>query len=643
MAQVSGHSSRFFVANVLYACSKRPYFLLSVARGAANDMRIAQIEISGFRGIKTGCVALPQHGALLGPNNVGKTALTDALTLVFGRERISYQLSDWDFFGGAPKPDTLFTIICTVTDFGSDNPDDHGDWFGGESSAHPVWWHESSRKASFELERPEGAKLAAQIALSARYDEESCEIEVLRYFYHGHGNPFTDGCNTVSQNRLQDLGVFFLPGYRQWDKLLGFGSSSFMKVLRQADAIPGSDVEKLKEELRVPKTAIEQAANFKPLLVSAEEELRRFMMLQDGGSLVYRVTSLDTLGVLQSLLPHLKDSAGQLLPLSRQGAGLISLQSFLIVLAFAEKRRAAGKNFILIAEEPELHLHPSLHKRLANRIRAVSTQSIITTHSPLIGASYSPTQALFLSNKDGTLTAQHLRDEPVKSIKSQAIKKLYVQKREALYEAILGPGTLVPEGEFDYHWLRLLQQLAEGSEDPAGTALTVSPVSMVPTQDSLAETFAEVARLRPDAVPIVDGDSDGDTYLNALAKSKVPPKCAIQWGAGAAVECVASWILEPALPAPGTRLAELLPDSTARNLKALQHKLCESVNKKSRDLHESLVWEALETPACGLRATELFNDIAAIVRSDQPKTPGWTKASHSSGLTVWTAGHIRKI
>jgi putative ATP-dependent endonuclease of OLD family len=605
-------------------------------------MRIAQIEIAGFRGIKTGCVVLPQHGALLGPNNVGKTALTDALTLVFGRERISYQLTDWDFFGGAPKPDSLFTIVCTVTDFGDDDPDEHSDWFGGESSAQPVWWHDGSRKVSFELDRPEDAKLAAQIALSARYEEDNCEIEILRYFYHGPGNPFTDGCDVVSQNRLQELGVFFLPGYRQWDKLLGFGSSSFMKVLRQADAIPGSDVEKLKEELRAPKTAIEEASNFRPLLASAEEEMRRFMMLQDRGSLVYRVTSLDTVGVLQSLLPHIKDSAGRLLPLSRQGAGMISLQSFLIVLAFAEKRRAAGKNFILVAEEPELHLHPSLHKRLANRIRAVSTQSIITTHSPLIGASYTPTQAVFLSNKEGTLTAQRLRDEPVKSIKSHAIRKLYVQKREAFYEAILGPGTLVPEGEFDYHWLRLLQQLAEGSEDGAGAALTVSPVSIVPTQDSVAEIFLEVARLRPDAVPIVDGDPGGDAYLATLAKSKTPPKRTIQWGAGAAIECVAAWILEPALATPGPQLKELLPEPAVRNLKGLQHILCDSVNKKTRELHEGLVWEALDTPACGVRATELFNDIAAIMRFEQAKTPGWKNVSHPSGLDVWTAGHIQK-
>jgi putative ATP-dependent endonuclease of the OLD family len=605
-------------------------------------MRIAQIEISGFRGINSGCVVLPQHAALLGANNVGKTAVTDALALVFGRERMAYQLSDWDFFGGAPKPDTLFTIICTVTDFPSDEPEDHTDWFGGESAAHPIWWHEDHGKATCELDRPEGGKLAAQVALSARYEDETCDFETLRYFYHGPGNPFTDGCNKVSSKLLQELGVFILPAQRQWDKLLSFGSSSFLKVLRQAAAIPGEAIERLKAELRNPATTIEEAPTLRPLLASAEAELRRFLMLSAGGSLSYRATSLDTYGVLQSLLPHIKDSSGALLPLSRQGAGMVSLQAFLIVLAFAEKRKAAGKNFILVAEEPELHLHPSLHKRLANRIRAVSAQSVITTHSPLVAASYPPTQAVFLSNDNGSLSAQPMRRESTKDIKAHPIRKLYTQKREAFYEAILGPGTLVPEGEFDYHWLRLLQQLAECSEDETGAPLTVAPVSIVPTQDSLAETYPEVARLRPDAVPVVDGDDGGDGYLVSLAKCKTPPTLCIQLGPGAAVECLAAWVLQPALASPGPHLSKLLGDPSGRHLRALQVALHESSAKKARELHECLAWEALETPACGTRAAELFNDFAAIIHGENPKNAGWQQSAHASGIPVWVAEHITK-
>jgi len=37
----------------------------------------------------------------------------------------------------------------------------------------------------------------------------------------------------------------------------------------------------------------------------AEEELKGFLMLDGGGRLVYRPTSLDTFAVLQSLVPHI--------------------------------------------------------------------------------------------------------------------------------------------------------------------------------------------------------------------------------------------------------------------------------------------------------------------------------------------------
>jgi putative ATP-dependent endonuclease of the OLD family len=603
-------------------------------------MRIARLELRNFRGIENGSIDLPQHGALLGPNNVGKTAVTDSLALLFGRERVSYQLCDWDFFGGHPEPHTRFTIICTITEFGSDNPNEHPNWFAGESAAHPIWWSPAKREITFEPGCPDGSSLAAQIALSARYNEEDCEIETLRYFYHGESDPFTDGCHIASQHRIHELGLFIIPANRQWDRLLSFGSSSFLKALRQSDAVPGSAIEHLKNELRAPNTTIEDSPKLKPLLASAEEELRRFLMLEVGGKLVYRPTSLDTLGVLQSLLPHVTDEEGMLLPLARHGAGMVSLQSFLIVLAFAEQRRSAGKNFILIAEEPELHLHPSLHRRLANRIRAVSTQSLITTHSPLVAATYKPNESIFLRNSKGKLTAEAIKAEPLKSIISNSIRKLYVQKREAFYDAIMGGGILVPEGDYDYDWLRQIQKLAESSEE---SSYNVMPLSIVPTADAaIVATYVEVARLRPDAVPILDGDNSGAEYLDGLGKLGTRPISAIQLGPGAATELLAAWILEPALKNSGPTLTQLLPNSCDHHLRALQLALCLPANKKDRNLHENLASEATQEPECVIRAAAFLRDISAVVSGKDPKGVGWRKWIHSSGIVVYVAEHISK-
>jgi hypothetical protein len=77
-------------------------------------------------------------------------------------------------------------------------------------------------------------------------------------------------------------------------------------------------------------------------------------------------------------------------------------------------------------------------------------------------------------------------------------------------------------------------------------------------------------------------------------------------------------------------------------LKALQGALCSGSNKKLRELHECLAWEALDTPACGIRASELFNDIGGIMNGENPKNSGWKKETHASGLGVWVATHISK-
>jgi putative ATP-dependent endonuclease of OLD family len=577
----------------------------------------------------------------MGGNNVGKTAVVEALALVFGRERVTTQISDWDFFGGLPRPDSRFTIVCTVTDFDTNNPYDHPNWFAGESSAHPTWWHEDDGTLTFETDCPGDASLAAQVALCGRYDEEDCEFETKRYFYHGAGDPFTDTCDVVPFRRLEELGVFVIPGNRQWERLMSFGSSSFLKALRQSDAIPGGEIERLKTELRNSKSGIENANDFRAILASAEAELRSFLMLKSDSTLAYRTTSLDTFGVLQNLLPHVKDAQGNLLPLSKQGAGMVSLQSFLVVLAIAQKRKKGGKNFILVAEEPELHLHPSLHKRLSNRIRAVSSQSLITTHSPLIAATYKPTESILMRNNEGSLTAERLRNEPVKDIRSNAIRKLYLQKRELFYEAILGAAVIIPEGECDYEWLRLLQKIVESSDDPSSSLL---PLSIVPTQDSaVVDTYSEVVRFRNNVLPFVDGDLQGEEYLNRFCSMVPRPEDIVQLGEGAGIEYLAAWVLEPSLSNPGSVLNGLLPTSGKRNLKELQRTLVIEQNKKDRELRENLVAEALEYPLCVGRAAEFFTDISAILMQSNTKNAGWKHLNSQTGVRIHVASHIRKV
>jgi putative ATP-dependent endonuclease of the OLD family len=603
-------------------------------------MRICRVEIQNFRGIKKARIDFSKHGVLLGANNAGKSTVVEALAILFGRERMVRQVSDWDFYQGAPKPESRFFIVATVTGFEADDPLLIPEWFVGENLARPIWWNEGTNTTSNEADRPEGFSLAAQIALAGRYDDETCDFELARYFHYGDSDPFTDGCSSVPIELIRQCGVFLLSSSREWDKLLSFSSSSLLKVIREYDAMPGQAIESLKTELRDRVTKVEEAVPFSTILQSAAKELQSFLLIHEASGIAYRPTSLDTVSVMQSLTAHIVKEDGVLVPVSRQGAGLVSLQAFLLLLAFAEQRKSAGKNFILLAEEPELHLHPSLHNLLVHRIRAASDQSIITTQSPNVAMGYQPNEVVFIQNLDGLVEAAFLRREPIASIPSNSIKKLFLNHREALYEALMGGVVLIPEGQTDFEWLRLWQSLAQVSQPNVGSYSLV-PMTIVPTADAaIAKTFEEIARFRRELIPVVDGDGEGVTYLQQLAALPGGPSKIVQYGADAAIECLSAWILEPSLPNSGDALASLLPDPGTRNLRSLQNKLIE--RKHDAELRENLVWQSIDQVECCRRACEFFHDVSAIARGGATLNANWASETCSNGAVLFKATHVRR-
>jgi hypothetical protein len=603
-------------------------------------MRICQIEFQNFRGIREGRVILPKHAVLLGANNAGKTTVAEALALLFGRDRMVSPITDWDFFEGSPKPDSRFYIVATITDFDCNDPTAVPDWFIGQEAAQPVWWHEDDWTLSTEADPPPETKLAAQIAMAGRFDDEACEFETIRYFYNGECDPFTDGFSMVPWRLLRQVGLFLLSSNRDWDKLLSFRSSSLLKLIREYDALPGKAVDDLKKQLRTNVTKIENSAPLSQILESATKELQSFLLIRHTSKMVYRPTTLDAFAVLQSLVAHVAQSDDILIPVAKHGAGMISLQAFLILLAFAEHRRKTGQNFILAAEEPELHLHPSLHQRLVHRIRSASVQSIVTTQSPNVAAGYQPREVVFISNVDGRLSAERLRTEPVKEIATNSVRKLYLTNRAAFYEAIMGCVILVPEGQYDYEWLTLWQRLAQSHRD-AAMRFDMRPMTMLPTSDAaVAESFREIARFRPDAVPVIDGDDSGASYLTDLVAGSPAPAKIIRYGDGAAVECLSAWILEPTLSCQRSVMKSLLGGSTP-TLRNLQDALI--TKKKDRELHESIVWESLVSDACCERACEFLHDLAAIASDGTPSNAGWSSQRETNGTIMFVATHVGRV
>lgn len=604
-------------------------------------MHVCLLEIEGFRGIKSAKVRLGQHVVLLGANNVGKSAIIDALALLLGRRGLVRDLWEHDFFGSAPEAKDRVQLRATITGFEPDDPAKHPFWFA-DGASH-AWWVESSDEVAFGT-RPVGAKLAMQIGFSARFDLEGAEVITERYFVTSDADPFQDDVPPVRAHHLQELGFFLLPSHRTWDRILSFSSDLFRTTLAAEQAKPSAALLHLRDYLRAPGAHLEAVEGFKDVVQSVQRELASYIGAEEA-QLAFMPTTGDTDGVLRALTPHLIGKAGTeapAVPMGRQGSGVVSLQTILLLLEIGRRRRENGKPFILAAEEPELHLHPGHHRRLVARLRGVSDQTITTTHSPEVAAYYRPQEIVILSNEKGALTAQALLRGPAVPEKN-ALLRLFTLLRTDVCEALMHSVVVIPEGETEFRWFRGLIRAcvtAEGGTQTTETDDSVFAVSLgvLPTQSShLVGTYGQFRSVISCLLPLADGDQNGKNYVKALKKLSPPPQRIARLGEGLVLETVLAWLLEPMLEDESEwRTVKEILGPLSRTAEAVATALLK--NKTRWDLHDHMLAAIASSKASARRARIFLNGLVSVAAGELP-SGGWTVAEAESGceVCIWNA------
>jgi putative ATP-dependent endonuclease of the OLD family len=281
-------------------------------------MRVARLKISGFRGIRSGDVVLGAHSVLVGPNNVGKTAIIEALALLLGRDRLVRNLTEHDFFGSAPDNASRIVIVATVTDFPSENPQDHREWFGVERGVEK--WLDLQTGTLHPVQTSPDLKLAVQIAVAARFDIDTLEAELIRFFVDDDsaiGDPFDENSHTrvVRGSTLRELGFFLVSATRTWDRWISFSSELFRRVIGTIGGVPAAAVRAERDRLRAPHDPLENSAGLTGIVASINEELRH--LFSRAPHLQLRLTSTDSEGVMQAVVPHFFHGTGPSLPASR--------------------------------------------------------------------------------------------------------------------------------------------------------------------------------------------------------------------------------------------------------------------------------------------------------------------------------------
>lgn len=570
-------------------------------------MHITRLRISGFRGILEADIRLAKQSVLVGPNGCGKSTLIDAISLALGRTKMVRSLTEHDFNGSDPTAATRIKIIVTVAGFATDSPEDHDTWFRADRAV-PKWFGMDGQEYS---EAAANTKLCANVGFCARFDRDELEVVSMRYFHDDDdaADPFNDagGLVQVPARLVNDLGYYVLPARRDWDAVASFNSDLFRRTVSNLAGIPADEILVQRDALRNPAVKIEASDKMAELVSGLNDRLAR--LAPNSPKFQLRVTAGDCDAVLQSLLPHYARDGEPSLPAARHGAGLVSLQSLLLLLEVGRARLAKGLPFVLALEEPELHLSPGIHGRLVAEAVSTASQVICTTHSPDVARVFPATSALIVTNEAGHLAARQFLAQPLTNAATNNERKLYIQNRARVVSALMHSFVLVPEGRFDTEWLTRFADVA----DPHTTH--TSPFSavfgVIPTENAaVAFTCQKLTPLRSRIIAMVDGDAAGDGYITTLQALTPPPALIIQLPAGWTIEDIVRWMLDPSGAAEIATLSATLSGFAFASLNELCALLKTSNNRNAgivglkEDVlaHEAIASVIESTLACRARA-----------------------------------------
>lgn len=601
-------------------------------------MFISRLEIEGFRGIKTGVFSFQPFSVLIGPNNCGKTTITEALALVLGRDRLVRPLTEHDFYGSAPSRTDRIKIIATLTGFDPATPERHTDWFRwGRGIIR--WQDAESGEIKNSKEKPTDA-LACQIAFAARFDHETLETVTARYFYDADVDPFLEDATvaTVSIELIKQIGFFLVPANRNWDRTISFGSELFRRVVAYVGGKPAAAVLKERERLRYPESPLEEDVNLSDLVGNINDDIQK--IFGKNASLKLRLTTTDSDGILESIVPHFAKLEKTPLPSRRHGSGLVSLQTLILLMRFGQVRLLRGEGFMMVIEEPELHVPPSLQRKLLRMMQSMATQTVVTTHSPSVAAIPEPNQIYSLVNTEGTALTFPLSSKPLSSGASSPVRSLLLSDRDATVLSLMHPSVLVPEGKTDAGWLKLLVKVLD-LDPPLSNEAAVGfghEVGVVPTKDArIKDVFEHLSSIHPSVFCLADGDAAGNVYENDCCTLNSPPKNFARWPSAWRIEDVIGWIVD----ADPSVLSD--EDVVAAGLPGTREDLVEALlgPKKSDEIaHARLADAMIGKSKCRCRIAHVLRFLSDVGMGRVPEADAGSGKLHTNGFTmIWTFKH----
>lgn len=395
------------------------------------------VRVAGFRAIDRVEVGLSNMTVLIGMNNAGKTSLLKALQLALGD--YSRYLGDEDFRVGANDVrahEVLVDIrIVPVDDAGERTPKFEERWAsqfgdcirseanGDQFVAIRTRSRASTLSAGFDTTRrsldvwPEWESWP-----NAKVKESKCPrfsglafvaIDAQRDIHQDLRDKYSFVGRVLSSVEYNEADMEALEALIAEVNGAAVNKSDELKLLRrELDALSGSSLGSHVVELTpFPKKI---------------RDLSKYFTLQTGS-----------------------DSSSTF-SMEYHGMGTRSWASILALKAFTEleyqkrDREAEPYSAIIVAEEPEAHLHPNAQRALYEQLEASRGQVLLSTHSPYLAAAADPVKLRHLRiGDDQAVEASSVSLEPG----SEAYRKFCREVINSRGEILFAKALLLCEGE----------------------------------------------------------------------------------------------------------------------------------------------------------------------------------------------------
>ena len=429
-------------------------------------MYVSRIKINNFRGIKTADILLPQHGVLIGDNNIGKTTILEALDLVLGPDRLNRQppIDEHDFFKGeyTARPVALAAGAPAVEDGppeATPAPQGDGDTVDApkieiEVTVADLTEEQKAKFCNFIEFWDTAAKTLYTEASPAGIDPANFS-EALRFTFHGWYDPEEDdfeGKTYFTRSLMEDdkpeqfskkdkqvCGFLYLRSPRTGSRALSLERGSLLDIiLRLKEVRPQMWEDTLGTLSRIP-VASDPALGISPILESINAALKKYVPKEWGIEPHLKVSNLTRENLRKVITAFIATGNDEhSAPFYRQGTGTINM----LVLAMLSQIAEGKQNVIFAMEEPETAIPPYAQKRIVHEVRHLASQTLFTSHSPYVLEEFSIEETIVLRRDTAGSLAQSIINLP-DTVKLKCYRQEF---RTRFCEGLLSRRVLVAEG-----------------------------------------------------------------------------------------------------------------------------------------------------------------------------------------------------